>query len=245
MQKVEINEELLNSYDPKKVFDEFKDTMNQHGNFKEMKLWIAMCSKNIIAESETRKGIKKLCKDVTIGYLNDAEIGKHKDLVTEEDYDTELKEVLLREKYWNYFRTGSQNLLRFMTTFTNKINELEELIDNPNAMEQKEKEREKIKLYIVELEKEIESNLNELNRIRLAINEFERENKAAKQKPKFDSIELKGNEGGRNTMMPRLGKKSEFRGTVSKSPDDLQSFEKKKKKSSQNRKTVGHNANYA
>jgi len=177
MQKVEINEQMLESFDPRKVFEEFRETMNQHGNFKDMKLWVAMCTKNIMLEYETRRSIKKMCKEVALVYMNDANNDGGK--VKEVDYQRKLKEYCLREKYWNYYRIGSYQLLKFMTTFSNKIAELEELIDHPTALENRQKEREKIKLYILELEKEIENNLTELNKMRLVLNEYEKNKKTA------------------------------------------------------------------
>ena len=145
--------------------------MNQHGNFKDMKLWVAMCTKNIMLEYETRRSIKKMCKEVALAYVNEAnEKGSH---TKEIDYARKLKEYTLREKYWNYYRVGSYQLLKFMTTFSKKIQELEEKIDHPTSIENKKDEKEKIKLYIMELEKEVENNLSELNQMRLLLNQYE------------------------------------------------------------------------
>lgn len=127
-------------------------------------MWATRCSKDIMYEYENRKKIKKFAKEMTQTRLQNeltegADRGKHQS-------ESSVLESKMRLKYWDYFRSGNIRLLEFMGLFRDHNHEMEKKTSDPEYIRQSKHADLKIKRYIVFLEKNIETSLIEVTRIK-------------------------------------------------------------------------------
>jgi hypothetical protein len=142
-----------------------------------MKFWASSCSEQIINEYEKRMMLKDQADAIVYDYYQENLKGSlnfwsklNKDL------KEKLKEFTFRENYWRYFKVGHDSTSKLTFYIMQQIEALKEenKVDlqgeddagDEDGKKNDEEDDTEVKMYISDLEKAVEENLNDIALLR-------------------------------------------------------------------------------
>ena len=166
----EIYLQTINKNNFTAVFDRFRDSIENSNKTTSIHIWATICAEEIKNEQEARSLLKSKCDELAQEYfLNSFKGNLAYFKEVNKDSNRKLIEYQLRHKYWQYLYTGHIMLNNFYQYFLNKLSfigsklNMDQAITEQKTEEMKTKHEEKItKVYIKDLEKKLEANLQDL-----------------------------------------------------------------------------------
>lgn len=145
--------------------------VNHAASITDPKLWATSCAKNIISEKEARKNMMKISEEITKASILDFDFKKHqhkKILSNTEKYS----QFSLKLRYWKYFKHGQAKLLEYMYVLDKATEQNDKVLGDVRTKKVQAAADEKIKKYILQLEREVAENFQEIQLMTRKIDEF-------------------------------------------------------------------------
>ena len=203
----EIYMQTINKNNYTNVFDKFRESIESSNKTTSIHIWATICAEEIKNEQEARSSLKSKCDELAQEYFLNSFKGNlayFKEI--NKNYDRKIIEYQLRHKYWQYLYTGHVMLNNFYQYFLNKLSfigtklNMDQAVTEQKTEEIKNKREEKItKVYIKDLEKKLEANLQDLRVV------TQNQQKLSKIQEKFEDKlnEIETNKNNMNTMLSK------------------------------------------
>ena len=163
---IEITDEISEIANPNRVMDQFRENLAQANSIKDIRVWSTLCSRDIMIEYETRKKIRRKAKEIASIHLGEEENSLTPNYYHNLDPKHRIKEYQVREVYWSYFRIGIMRLMKFYSVLNKRVQIAQRKIKQPLESKVKEDAMDRLKVYIRNLEEQIETNVGDLQEIR-------------------------------------------------------------------------------
>ena len=164
--EIDLSTEFREGVNPNRVMEQFKENLIQAKNHKDIRIWSAHCSKDIITEYETRKKIRRKAKEIVSLHLEEDERTLAPTNFSNKPPESRIKEYQVREIYWSYFRIGVRKLMKLYDILSRQVKRSETKISDMKKEKIIEETVDKLKVYIAELEEKIETNMLNIQEIR-------------------------------------------------------------------------------
>lgn len=143
---------------------EFEELKEQRLNFKTMDSWATMIAKAIIKESNYRRAMKQIVKQISIASQREEHM-RIKDNKFHDDPEKKIGQFKMRLKLWEYYWIGTREILRLSNEFSALNARFERNKLPPKAMAAKVNAEDKIHKYIYFLERNIDQNVQNIQYI--------------------------------------------------------------------------------